>query len=235
MKKYFRFLGVALLATTLCLAMVSCGDKNEDEGTEQGNNNGNNNGNNGNDQGGNGNVTVALGSVANYSTPQDSLVAYTGQGNACVVASQRSAHWSSSTQYSMYFPFVKVVVPAVVGQYDTSSAVITYSTGDFYRTGNAQLQEFPDWILKGNMSANVTAFNSSSLTISATASGLMYNQYQGFYDYSQAVQSGTIEASDEALAQYMANAPTANMNVTITNVILKNMDAKAFVKGTARF
>ena len=39
MKKYFKFLGIAFLATTLCMSMTSCSDKedsNDDNNTQQG-------------------------------------------------------------------------------------------------------------------------------------------------------------------------------------------------------
>lgn len=39
MKKYFKFLGIAFLATTLCMSMASCSDKedsNDDNNTQQG-------------------------------------------------------------------------------------------------------------------------------------------------------------------------------------------------------
>lgn len=33
MKKYFRFFGIAMMATALCVGMASCGDKDEDDDT----------------------------------------------------------------------------------------------------------------------------------------------------------------------------------------------------------
>ena len=140
----------------------------------------------------------------------------------------------------MYFPFAQIFVPAVVGQYDTASSSIRYSTGGFYSiyqqdpTTYAQFEDIPDWILRGNVSSNVTAFNSTSLTLSATVNGLMYNQYQGFMDYSDAVNAGTATQDDATLLQFMANAPEANMSATITSVKLRDMNSKAVVKGTPR-
>ena len=237
MKKYFKFLGLALLAS--CLVFSACGPEDENgDGTEQNNNNNNNN-NNGN-EGTAGSVAINLNGVANYTAPQDSLVAYTSQSNAAIVASQRSARWTSETGYSMYFPFAQIFVPAVVGQYDTASSSIRYSTGGFYSiyqqdpTTYAQFEDIPDWILRGNVSSNVTAFNSTSLTLSATVNGLMYNQYQGFMDYSDAVNAGTATQDDATLLQFMANAPEANMSATITSVKLRDMNSKAVVKGTPR-
>jgi hypothetical protein len=238
MKNVFKFLGIALLASSLVFASCGKDEETETPGTENngGNNNGGNGGNNnGGDNGGgtNAGVTIALGTVANYTTPQDSLVAYNGQANAVIIASRRSAHWTDATHYSMYFPFAEIQLPTVVGQYDTSSANLQFNEGNFYQTGNAQLQDYPDWILSGNMNANVTAFNATTLTITATASGEMLNQYQGFADYSAAVNAGTAQQGAEALQQFMDAAPRATMTATITSVKLKDM-GKGIAKGTAR-
>ena len=71
MKKYFKFLGLALLAS--CLVFSACGPEDENgDGTEQNNNNNNNN-NNGN-EGTAGSVAINLNGVTNYTAPQDSLV-----------------------------------------------------------------------------------------------------------------------------------------------------------------
>ena len=72
------------------------------------------------------------------------------------------------------------------------------------------------------------------LTITATVNGLMYNQYQGFMDYSAAVQAGTATQDAATLRQFMADAPEANMSATITSVKLRDMNSKAIVKGTPR-
>ena len=234
MKKYFRFFGIALLATALCVGFASCGDKNDDDSTEQGGGSGEQGG--GGQPGGNGSVTVNLNGVANYTSPQDSLIAFYGETIA-VLASQRSGRWTAADSYSIYFPHAKVILTAATGQYDQNGASVVYFTGDFYRlgqqAGDPDMQKYGDWMIKSNLSANVTAFNTSSLTVSATASGLMYNQYQGFVNYASAVNNGTAEQSDEELQRFTNEAPTANMNITINNVTLKNMNAKAFVKGTA--
>lgn len=234
MKKYFRFFGIALLATALCVGFASCGDKNDDDSTEQGGGSGEQGG--GGQQGGNGSVTVNLNGVANYTSPQDSLIAFYGETIA-VLASQRSGRWTAADSYSIYFPHAKVILTAATGQYDQNGASVVYFTGDFYRLGqqasDPDMQKYGDWMIKSNLSANVTAFNTSSLTVSATATGMMYNQYQGFVNYASAVNAGTAEESEEELERFMNEAPTANMNITINNVTLKNMNAKAFVKGTA--
>ncbi len=242
MKNVFKFLGIALLASSLVFASCGKDEETETPGTE--NNGGNNNGgnNNGGNNGGNTNagVTIAMGSVASYTTPQDSLVAFTGNGKATIVASKRSAKWTGADSYSMYFPFTRIELPAVVGQYDTASANLLYYTADFYRIYQqdpqtyAAFEEMPDWLLRGNMSANVTAFNSTNLTITATASGVMYNQYQGYMDYSAAVQAGTVQQGAEALAQFMADAPEATMTATVTSVTLRNMEGKGIAKGKVR-
>lgn len=65
MKKYFRFFGIAMMATALCVGMASCGDKDEnDDSTEQNNNNGNNN------QGGGsqGTINVNMQDVASWAS-----------------------------------------------------------------------------------------------------------------------------------------------------------------------
>ena len=221
------------MATSLCIATASCTKDKEDDSTEQGGQNPGDGGNPGG--GGNGSVSVNLNGVANYTSPQDSLIAFYGQ-NIAVLASQKSGTWTAADSYSIYFPHVKVLLPGATGQYNETNSSVVYFTGQFYSAGaqmnDPDIQKYADWLPKGSLSANVTAFNSSSLTVSATASCTMFNQYQGFVNYATAVNAGTAEESEEELERFMNEAPTASMSVTINNVTLRNMNSKSVVNGT---
>lgn len=215
MKNVFKFLGIALLASSLVL--VSCGK--EEENT---NNNGTENNGGGNNGGAEGTIQIALGQTANFTTPQDSTFSYLYNNMANFYASESRACTFDGQYISYYFPVATMAMPTAVGQYDTNSAYMQFDEGNFYalaqQTGNSVFAQFTDWIPNANITANVTAFDANTLTISATMNGAMLNQYEGVYNY---VTSP--EDDPTTLEEFLADATVENMTITINKIKLQQI------------
>ena len=223
MKNVFKFLGIALLASSLVFASCGKDEETETPGTENngGNNNGGGNGNGGGNNGGsNGAVTVTLGSTVNFTTPQDSLAAYTANNKAYFFASNGRSARIQGQQISYYFPCFRADMPTTVGQYDTASSSMVYYTGEFYRFANQyqanDVAEYPDWLPEGNITTNVTAFDATALKITASMNGPMLYYYGAFYAYQT-------DQNDTPWADFLAAATRENITVAITNVKLQSL------------
>lgn len=232
MKNVFKFLGIALLASSLVFASCGKDEETETPGTENngGNNNGGGNGNGGGNNGGsNGAVTVTLGNTVNFTTPQDSLAAY-NNGTANIFASNgRSARLTPAGDgrynISYYFPCFRASMPTTVGQYDTTSSSMVYYTGEFYRFANqyqANCGEYPDWVADGNITTNVTAFDATAMKITATMSGTMVYWYEGYYNY----QTDDNATTQEDYENHIAAATRSNLTASISNVKLQDISSK---------
>ena len=221
MKNVFKFLGIALLASSLVL--VSCG---KEEGNNTNNNGTENNGggNNGgeNNGGAAGTIQITLGQTANFTTPQDSTFSYLYNNLANFYASKDHACTFDGQYIRYYFPLATMAMPTAVGQYDTTSAYMEFDEGNFYtlaqQTGNSVFSQFTDWIPNANITANVTAFDANALTITATMNGAMLNQYEGVYNY---VTSP--EDDPTTLEEFLADATVENMAITINKIKLQQI------------
>lgn len=208
MKKYFRFLGVALFATTLCLAMASCTKDKDDDSTEQnGNGNGNDNGNgNGNGNGGqvqNGTVVVSLnedewtvgnGALiwnyvdeqqlqnSNYGTETGKRIIMRGYSQKLTDTTFSYPGfqiWVSRSEHLIARPnFQTNYFEAHTYTLTPSGSTQQYSVGDFTYSN--------DTVYKCGYSINITGINASTAQISFVDTCILF-------DVDQAFNNGTLQ------------------------------------------
>jgi hypothetical protein len=237
MTKYFKLLGVALLATTLCFTSCTKGDdpttdpgtENPDPGTgdpDPGTGDNPDPGTGDNPDPGTTIPTVPSAGagefLATFGTStwsaQDLNAVYLSQYNAVSL----SAISQINEQGQIVFPMIEILsyAPASItgtinsGEIDPNS--FTYSGGElvsFYYYDDMLLyidndnsgsvtdgdDVFGDWWAK-SLSMNITAFDATAMTMSATVNAVMFDAYAALVD-----QLG-IEAADTETMVFVANA-----------------------------